>query len=79
MRVVKVLDAHCPKFYAEVSPWKCVAVVADQSYVPKGERYITYDNGSWIVYAKSRVHMSVPRYAGRYNNVLSAVHKARLV
>ena len=79
MRIVKIIDQPCAKFHAEVSKWACIALVADQSYVPKGEKYIKYDNGAWIVYVKSRVHMSVPRYAGRYDNVLSAVHKARLV
>jgi hypothetical protein len=79
MRVVKVIDDHCAKFYAEVSKWGCLAVVPDPSYVPKGEAYVKHDKGAWLVYVKSKVHLATPRYWGRYDNILSAVFKARLV
>jgi len=79
MRVVKIIDQPCAKFHAEVSKWACIALVADHSYVPKGEAYIKHDNGAWMVYVKSKVHLATPRYWGRYNNILSAVFKARLV
>ena len=79
MRVVKVIDDHCAKFNAEVSKWACVAVVADKSCVPNGEAYIKHDNGAWLVYVKSKVHLATPRYWGRYDNILSALFKARLV
>jgi hypothetical protein len=56
-----------------------VAVVPDPSYVPKGEAYVKHDKGAWMVYVKSKVHLATPRYWGRYDNILSAVFKARLV
>jgi len=78
MRVVKVLSSPSETFQEAVRPWACVEVVNDPDVIRRGERYIKYKDGAWVVYTKSHVHLSAPRYAGRYGNLLSAVHKARL-
>ena len=78
MRVVKALADESPTFQNAVAPWSCVEVVRTADAVPKGERYIKYKDGAWLVYAKSRVHLSKPRYCGRHDNILSAVYQARL-
>ena len=79
MRVVKVLSDASPTFLDEVSQWQCLEVIRTADAVPKGEKYIKHKDGAWVVYRKSRVHLATPRYIGRYDNVLSAVHSARLV
>jgi hypothetical protein len=79
MRVVKALWASSPTFHNDVAPWQCVEVVKDPSVIPKGEKYIHFKDGAWVVYRKSKVHLATPRYIGRYDNVLSAVHSARIV
>lgn len=79
MRVVKVLSDSSPTFASAVAPWECVEVVRTADAVPKGEKYIKYKDGAWIVYRKPKVHLAVPRYVGRFDNVLSAVHTCRLV
>ena len=77
MRVIKAIDHPSSAFRVSVQPWQCIEVVQSAADVPKGERYIVFD-GAWSVYAKSKVHLAKPRYVGRYDNVLSAVHRARL-
>jgi len=79
MRVVKALADASPTFQNAVAPWSCVEVVRTADAVPKGERYIKYKDGAWVVYVKPRVHLATPRYVGRFDNVLSAVHSARLL
>jgi len=79
MRVVKALSSPSPTFHDAVAPWQCVEVVKDPNVIPKGEKYIHFKDGAWVVYRKSRVHLATPRYIGRYDNVLSAVHSARIV
>ena len=79
MRVVKVLSDASPTFLNEVARWQCLEVIRTADAVPKGEKYIKHRDGAWFVYRKSRVHLATPRYIGRYVNVLSAVHAARLV
>lgn len=79
MRVVKVLADPSPTFASSVAPWECVEVVRTADAVHKGEKYIKYRDGTWMVYRKSKVHLATPRFIGRYDNVLSAVHSARLV
>lgn len=79
MRVVKVLADQSPTFASAVAPWECVEVVRTADAVPKGEKYIKYRDGAWVVYRKSKVHLATPRYINRFDNVLSAVHAARVV
>ena len=79
MRVVKALSNPSQTFRDNVAPWECVEVVQDPNVIPKGEKYIHFKDGAWLVYRKPRVHLATPRYIGRFDNVLSAVHAARLV
>lgn len=79
MRVVKVLSDPSPTFESAIAPWDCLEVVRTADAVPKGEKFIKYRDGDWFVYRKSKVHLAIPRYVGRYDNVLSAVHSCRLV
>lgn len=79
MRVVKALSNPSPTFQIAVAPWQCVEVVQDPNAIPKGEKYIHFKDGAWVVYRKPRVHLATPRYIGRFDNVLSAVHAARIV
>ena len=79
MRVVKVLADPSPTFESAVAPWACVEVVRTADAVPKGERYIKYKDGTWVVYKKPSVHLATPRYINRFDNILSAVHSARLL
>jgi len=79
MRVVKVLADPSPTFASAVAPWECVEVVRTADAVASGEKYIKYRDGTWMVYRKSKVYLATPRYVGRYDNVLSAVHSCRLV
>lgn len=79
MRVVKVLSDPSPTFESAIAPWECLEVVRTADAVDKGEKYIKYKDGTWVVYRKSKVHLAIPRYIGRYDNVLSAVHSCRIV
>ena len=79
MRVVKVLADQSSTFDSAIAPWECVEVVRTADAVPKGEKFIKHRDGAWFVYRKSRVHLATPRYIGRYVNLLSAVHAARVV
>ena len=79
MRVVKALSNPSHTFHNAVAPWQCIEVVQDPNAIPKGEKYIHFKEGVWMVYRKPRVHLATPRYIGRYDNVLSAVHAARIV
>jgi len=79
MRVVKVLADPSSTFESAVAPWECVEVVRTADVVAKGEKFIKHRDGAWFVYRKSRVHLATPRYIGRYVNLLSAVHAARVV
>lgn len=79
MRVVKALSNPSHTFHNEVAQWQCIEVVQDPNLIPKGEKYIHFKEGVWVVYRKPRVHLATPRYIGRYDNVLSAVHAARIV
>ena len=79
MRVVKVLADQSSTFDSAIAPWECVEVVRTADAVAKGEKFIKHRDGAWFVYRKSRVHLATPRYIGRYANILSAVHAARLV
>jgi hypothetical protein len=79
MRVVKVLAEQSSTFDSAIAPWECVEVVRTADAVPKGEKFIKHRDGAWFVYRKSRVHLATPRYIGRYVNLLSAVHAARVV
>ena len=79
MRVVKVLADQSSTFDSAIAPWECVEVVRTADAVPKGEKFIKHRDGAWFVYRKSRVHLATPRYIGRYANLLSAVHAARVV
>ena len=79
MRVVKVLAVESSTFESAIAPWECVEVVRTADAVPKGEKFIKHRDGAWFVYRKSRVHLATPRYIGRYVNLLSAVHAARIV
>ena len=79
MRVVKVLADQSSTFDSAIAPWECVEIVRTADAVPKGEKFIKHRDGAWFVYRKSRVHLATPRYIGRYVNLLSAVHAARVV
>jgi len=79
MRVVKVLADPSPTFASAVAPWECVEVVRTADAVSKGEKYIKYKDGTWVVYRKSKVHLAMPRYINRFDNILSAVHCSRLL
>jgi hypothetical protein len=79
MRVVKVLADQSSTFESAVALWECVEIVRTADAVPKGEKFIKHRDGAWFVYRKSRVHLATPRYIGRYVNLLSAVHAARVV
>ena len=79
MRVVKVLADQSSTFDSAIATWECVEVVRTADAVPKGEKFIKHRDGAWFVYRKSRVHLATPRYIGRYVNLLSAVHAARVV
>jgi hypothetical protein len=79
MRVVKVLSCPSDTFREAVKPWSCVEVVSSMDAIPKYERFIKYKDGAWVVYKKSSVHLATPRYINRFDNILSAVHSARLL
>lgn len=79
MRVVKVLFYPSENFREAVKPWTCVEVVNSMDAIPKYERFIKYKDGAWFVYKKPSVHLATPRYINRFDNILSAVHSARLL
>ena len=79
MRVVKVMSNSDQDFRDEIAKWNCVEEIKDPAEVKQGERFIKYSSldRHWHVYTKSKVHLATPRYCGRHNNILSAVHAAR--
>lgn len=79
MRTIKVLSHSDQTFRNEIAKWNCVIEITDTADVKAGERYIKYSSmdREWHVLAKSRVRLATPRYCGRHDNILSAVHAAR--
>jgi hypothetical protein len=79
MRNIKVLSNPDQNFRDEMSRWNCVTEIKDPAEIKGGERFIKYSSmdRQWYVYTKSKVHLATPRYCGRHNNILSAVHAAR--
>jgi hypothetical protein len=79
MRTVKVLSHSDQNYRNEMSRWNCVVEIKDPAEIKAGERFIKYSSMDrhWHVYTKSKVHLAKPRYCGRHDNILSAVHSAR--
>ena len=70
-RKVKIIACHDDLFKQALMKYDHLIVpVKTVSSVPIRERYIQYDAGIWVVFKREP---ECPRYAGRFDNLMSAV------
>jgi hypothetical protein len=77
MKKIKAITQSDPTFLKTAYHYdNLVNLVNHERFVNPAEKYIAYDNKGWAVYRMGRDR--VPRYCGKYQNIIQAVRVARI-